>query len=108
MEQLFLLLGLAFAANKIVTVIKGISAKSYNLAFTQVLVWVVGFFILLIATKAQVTQDLVVPGLSDPLGDLDFFSVIVLALVTGSTGSVVYDFKKAIDTSDSASEPRLL
>lgn len=108
MEPLLLLLGLAFAANKIVTVIKYLASSNKNAAITQLVVWAVGFVILLLAGNATVTEDLVVPGLSEPLGDLDFGSFLIVALITGSSGSVVYDFKKAIDRTDSAAEPNLL
>ena len=108
MEPLLLLLALAFAANKIVSVIKSLASPDKNAALTQLLVWVVGLVVLILAGNASVTEHLVVPGLSDPLGDLDFPSYLVLALISGSTGSVIYDFKKAIDNGDSAAEPRLL
>jgi hypothetical protein len=108
MEPLLLLLGLAFAANKIVSVIKSLASPDKNTALTQLLVWVIGLFVLILAGNASVTEHLVVPGLSEPLGDLDFASYVIVTLITGSSGSVVYDFKKALDNTDSAGEPRLL
>jgi hypothetical protein len=108
MEPLLILLGLAFAANKIVSTIKNLTtAETRGSAVTQVVVWAAAFGMLLLAGEASVTEGLIVPGLSEPLGELDFPSFVVLGLIAGSTGSVVYDFKKAIDNTDSAGEPAL-
>ncbi len=109
MEPLFILLGLAFAANKLVSTLKNLTtSNTRGAAVTQFVVWLAAFGMLLLAGSAEVTEDLIVPGLSQALGDLDFASFVVLGLITGSTGSVVYDFKKALDVNDSAAEPSLL
>lgn len=107
MEAVAILAGLAFAGNKTVSVIKGATAKDWKFVFTQVLVWVVMFGVIVLAAHAQITEDLVVPALGIALGSVDFASQFMLAWILGSSGSVVWDFKKAIDQTDSAREPTL-
>ncbi len=105
--ELALLLGLAFAANKAVSVLKSLLSPDRNAAITQVIVWGFAFGFLLLGSEAEVLEGLIVPGLSAPLGTLDIPSIALLALVSGSTGSVVYDFKKAFDNTDTAAEAPL-
>lgn len=106
---MILLLMLAAAINKTVSVIKAIG-KDTNLVVTQLVVWAVGIVGILLASQAEVMASLVIPGIgiTDPLGELDFASLVVLGWVLGSTGSFAYDFKKARDSNDSAREPALL
>jgi energy-converting hydrogenase Eha subunit G len=108
MEEIAILAGIAFAVNKTVSVIKAITNKDINAAVTQVAVWVVGFIAVLLAAHAQLTENLVVPGLTVSLGALDWPSQLLVAWILGSTGSFAFDFKKAFDSSDSAAEPSLL
>ena len=108
MEPLLILLGLAFTANKIVSTAKNATNPgTRGDALTQLVVWVVAIGVLFLAGEAEVTEALLVPGLAEPLGELDAWSFIVLGLIAGSSGSVVYDFKRALDGSDSATEPSL-
>lgn len=108
MEPILLFTMLALAANKIVAVIKGLVAGDRNLAVTQIVVWATALGVLLLAANAEVTSSVLLPFSPTPLGDLDLGSLLVAALIAGSTGSVIYDFKTAIDAGDSAREPRLL
>jgi len=108
MEEIALLAGLAFAINKTVSVIKAAANKDVNGAVTQVVVWVVGFIAIMLAAHAQLTETLVIPGLSQQLGSLDWPSLLLIAWILGGTGSFAFDSKKAIDGSDKAAEPSLL
>lgn len=108
MEIIAILAGLAFAINKTVSVIKGLTSADWNLVITQVAVWVVGFIGLTLAAEAEVTEALLVPGLTMSLGSMDWQSLALLAWVLGSSGSFAFDFKKAIDNTDSSVEPSLL
>lgn len=108
MEEIALLAGLAFAINKTVSVIKAAANKDVNGAVTQFVVWIVGFIGIMLAAHAQMTQDVIIPGLTTPLGSLDWTSLLLIAWILGGTGSFAFDFKKAIDGSDKAAEPSLL
>jgi hypothetical protein len=108
MEAVVIFAGLAFAINKTVSVIKGLLNKEWNTVVSQAVVWVVGFVGLSLAAHAAVTEAFALPGFTEPLGSLDAASLGLLAWVLGSTGSFAYDFKKAIDGSDSAVESKIL
>lgn len=105
--EVFTLLTLAALVIKIVTVIKSIG-KDNNMVLTQLVVWVVGIAVLILAANAEITEGIVVFNGAPPLGDLDFGSIVLAGLALGSTGSFAYDYKKARDSSDSATEPALL
>lgn len=108
MEEIALLAGLAFAINKTVSVVKSALNKDVNAAVTQLVVWVIGFIVISLAAHAQLTENLVVPGLTVALNNLDWQSLVLVAYILGGTGSFAFDFKKAFDSSDSAAEPSLL
>lgn len=99
---------LAALVIKIVSVVKAIG-KDNNIVATQVVVWAVGIIVLFLAGEADVTSGMVIPGFSDiHLGDLDAASIVLAGLALGSSGAFAYDVKKAVDNSDSATEPALL
>ena len=108
MEQVSVLVALAFAVNKVVSTVKDATNRQWNGVITQVAVWVLAFLAIVLAAHSQLTQNLPLPGVGLPLSTLDWPSQVLLALFAGSTGSVVFDFKKAFDSTDSAAEPTLL
>ncbi len=99
-------IGLLALITKVVTIIKAIG-KNNNMVITQLLVWGVGFGILLLAANAEISSGFS-PFPGHTLGSLDVASLLLASMMTGSTGSVVYDFKKARDNSDTAAEPSLV
>lgn len=103
-----LLLAIAFAINKTVSTVKALANRDWNASLTQAVVWVVGFAGLSLAAHAQVASGLSVPGVSQPLGSLDWASLVLLAWVLGSTGSFGYDALRAVDNTTSGAEPKLL
>lgn len=108
MESVIIFAGLAFAINKTVSVIKALANQDWNTVITQAVVWLVGFGGLSLAAHASVTENFALPGFTEPLGSLDWGSLALFAWVLGSTGSFAYDWKRAVDDSDSAAEPKLL
>lgn len=108
MEAVVIFAGLAFAINKTVSVIKALFNKDMNTVVTQAVVWATGFAGLSLAAHAAVTEAYALPGFTEPLGSLDAASLGLLAWILGATGSFAYDFKKAVDGSDSAVEPALV
>ncbi len=106
--EVALLLALAFAINKTVTVVKSLANKDWNTPVTQLVVWVVGFAGLTLAAHADVTQALTIPGVDTALGTLDSASLVLLAWILGATGSFGYDTLKAVDNTTSSAEPQLL
>jgi hypothetical protein len=109
MEPLIVLAGLAFLANKAVSTLKyALTPARRGDAFTQVVVWAFAIGTIVLASLAEVTETLVIPGTHDALGNLDLPSLILVGLMAGASGSTVYDFRKAIDNTDTANEPSLL
>lgn len=102
------LAALAALVTKFTTWLKFVRAKDWNATLTQAAVWAVGIGVAMIAAQADVAQGLTVFG-NNLLADLDVWSQVLVGLGLGSAGSVVfYDYRKALDGSDSAKEPPLL
>lgn len=99
------LAALAALVIKIMTVVKAIG-KDNNMVITQAATWAVSIGVIILAAHAKVTSDIVVFG-AYTLGSLDAGSLILAGLSLGSSGSFLYDYKKARDNNDSATEPSL-
>jgi hypothetical protein len=98
---------LAALVVKVTSVLKYLSAGKTREAITQLIPWLAGVVTVMVAAQANVSEGLVVFG-ELALGQLNVWSQILAGLALGSGGSLVYDFKKAVDNSDSAAEPPLL
>jgi glutamine amidotransferase PdxT len=99
------LIALAALVAKIVSVVKYAQARDGAAVGTQLAVWGTGVGVIALAAQADVAASIEVVGTT--LGALDFPSQILVGLSLGSFGSQVYDFKRAIDGTDSAREPSL-
>lgn len=108
MEEFATLAALAALAVKITSLIKYVTAAQFREAVTTLVPWLGAFVALLLGAEADATAGLVIPGLTEVLGNLDIASLALAATAIGSTGSVAFDFKKALDHTDSAQEPPLL
>lgn len=106
MEALAIAALLAFAG-KLTDVAKFIRAKDWNATGTQLVAWIAGGATLALGAASSVTDGIVIPGLGVAIGDLDFWSIILLGASGTSLFSVAYDFKKAFDGNDSAKTPPL-
>lgn len=106
MLQAFTAATLLALAAKVTSVIKYATAGQWRDVATQLVTWVVTVAALLIGAQAEVAQGIVIWG-ERTLADLDVWSLILVGLSIGSGASFAYDFKKAIDGTDSASEPPL-
>ena len=62
---------------------------------------------LLLGAAADATSGLMLPGLDITLGAADVASLALVATALGSSGSLAFDFKKALDNDDTAAEPAL-
>ena len=87
---------------------KLVTNKDWNGLLTQLWVYVLGIVIFVIAGNANAFEGLTVPGMVEPLGSLDILSLCLIGLCVASFGSVVFDFKKAFDGTDSAKTPPLI
>lgn len=92
---------------KFVDFSKQVTNKDWNAALTQVYMWLAGLVAVLLGANADAFEAIIIPGMEKPLGDLNFWSLVIIGLSFTSVGSVAYDFKKAFDNSDSAKMPPL-
>lgn len=104
--EVFSLVTLTTLVAKVMSFVKYLTGAQYREAGTQALTWLAGVLVVVVASAADVTQDLVIFG-EMVLEDLSGLSQILAGLSLSSTASFAYDFKKALDNSDSASEPPL-
>lgn len=107
MEDVTTLAALAALAFKVTSLAKFIVAGQFRQAITTLIPWAAAFGVLLLGAQADATAAMVLPGFSQTLGHLDVASLFLAATALGSTASVVYDFKSAIDNHDTAVEPPL-
>jgi hypothetical protein len=107
MEDFATLAALAALVLKVTSLIKYLTAGMIREAVTTLVPWVAAFGVLVLAGQADATAALVLPGMKTVIGDMDIASLLLAAPVLGASASVVFDFKKAIDGTDSAAEPKL-
>jgi hypothetical protein len=91
---------------KVTSVLKYLTASEWREAATQAATWIAGIAVVWVASQASATQAFTIWG-EITLGSLDIWSVILAGVALASGASVVYDFKKARDNTDSAAEPKL-
>lgn len=108
MEDIATLAALSALALKVTSLLKYLTASHFREAVTTLIPWGAAFVVLLLGAEADATAAIVIPGLSQTLGTLDVASLLLVATAIGSTGSVAFDFRKAIDGTDSAREPALM
>lgn len=98
---------LAFAALLVALINFGryLSGRDWNAAMTQLTAWLAGVVVMILASETDWASGIDVAGV--PLGSLNTASLILLGFTVASTGSVIVEFKKAIDTTDSAKKPDL-
>lgn len=99
-------LTLAALGWKLTSFAKLLSAKDWNGALTTVIPWASMLVVLLLASQEDHLAGITVWGEIN-LGTLSFSGLVLAAMSLGSSGSVGYDIKSALDGSDSAKEPEL-
>lgn len=103
--EVFSLAILAALVGKVVTVLKAVG-KDWNMVGTQVAVWAVGIAVVALGAHTSWAGTIVIQNIG--LGDMNAADLVFLGLGLGAGISQVYDFKKARDNTDTASEPPLL
>lgn len=99
------LAALAALAAKLVSAVKYLLAGEVGQFATQAVVWVVGALVVMVAAQADIAAGIVIGD--TPLAALDVWSQILVGLQLSSSAAFAYDFKKALDNTDSSSEPAL-
>jgi hypothetical protein len=104
--EVFSAASLAALVWKFISVVKMVTGKDLTGVVTQALTWAAGIIAVVLAAQADVSASLTVFG-GQALGALDGWSQILAGLALASAASATYDVKKAIDNTDSSSEPKL-
>jgi hypothetical protein len=91
----------------LMNLVKYLRARDWNGIITLLTGWLVGFLAVWLFGSTDWGQTLTVGGTKT----LDLLSIgekVIVGLVVVSAGSVLFDFKKSFDNSDSASTPPLV
>lgn len=109
MDKAMLLVVLATLGSKVTDFLKFLRNKDWNAAVTQLVVWASGAVVMFMASVAKVVHDVEIPSLNGvTFGSLDGGSKILVGTAITSLLSVGYDFKKALDNTDTAKTPPLM
>lgn len=100
------LVALALLGSQVVAFIKFIVAGDKNGIVTTLTVWVASVVVLLAFANSKFAG--AIPVGDYTLDTLDTWSTILVGLCVGGTGSGLYNFRKAIDNTDTAKEPNLI
>lgn len=107
MDDFATLAALAALAYKVTSLLKYATSGQVRSAVTTVVPWAAGFLVLLVGAQADATAAIMLPGLREPLGQLDVWSLMLAGTTIGAVGSAGYDLKSAVDNTDTAVEPPL-
>jgi hypothetical protein len=91
---------------KFVDFLKFCRVKDWNSAGTQAVAWLAGILAITLFANSDFSAGIDLGGRS--LGSLNFVSQVIVGLSATSLFSAFYDFKRAIDGTDSAKTPALI
>lgn len=85
---------------------KHLTNRDLSSVLTQVVAWTAGFGAIVLFAHSGFAPRLTIHGIN--LARASGVDQLLFGLTIGSTGSSLYDFKRAIDGSDSAATPPLI
>lgn len=91
---------------KIVDFAKQVRVRDWDSVVTQAVTWGAGVAVGFILAHSDFGSSVPIAGTN--LGHMNSWSVVLVGLTIASTGSVAYDYKRALDRSDSAAMPSLV
>lgn len=91
---------------KIVDFLKAVRVRDVNAVFTQATAWGAGVLVIFLLAATDFASGVRVGDTN--LDALNTPSLILVGLTVASAGSVLYDYKRAIDNTDSAAQPSLV
>lgn len=104
--EVFSLVIMAALIGKVMTTVKGVVNKDWNLSGTTVGIWIVGWVVAALGAHTSWASTVVIQNVAlDKMNTADLF---FLGASLGSGVSQVYDAIKARDNTNSAAEPKLL
>ena len=90
---------------KLVDFVKYLRNGEWNGVVTLLLKWAAGIGAVLVFLQTEWADEITIG--SETLDELSTASMIVFGFAASSVAAVVYDFKKAVDDTDTASTPKL-
>lgn len=99
------LAGIGALAAKVLDVLKFAQASNWNGVVTQFAAWTSGVMAVLLGAQTDFAAGMQLGEFS--LADLNFASQVFVGLLATSVLSITLDFRKALDSTDSAAMPSL-
>lgn len=91
----------------LVSFVKFVRAKDVNSALTMLVSWIIGIALVFVAAESDLFGRIaIIPGVP-PLDNINNASKVLIGMMFLSLGREVYQFRKAIDNSQSAEEPAI-
>ena len=100
------LIAMAALVFAIINFVKYVKAGDTNGIVTQLSVWAAGVAVVLLVAQTDLATRIAVGD--EPLSALNVWSLLFVGLTIGSTGTLLNDFKKAFDNTDSAHTTSLI
>lgn len=91
---------------KVLDFVKALKNQDSNAIVTQLGVWIAGVGVIFLLGSTDFASGVEVAGYT--LDSLNAWSLVFLGLTVGSTGSLIFDFKKSFDNTDSSRQEPLL
>lgn len=101
--DVFLFLAFGALVYTFVIFLKNLSAQQWGPAATQLITWLAGIGGMFVLAQTQFATGISVGGVA--LDRLDFWPTVMLGLMAAAPMSLLHEFKKAIDRSDTAAVP---
>ena len=106
MEQLLPVALVGALVYALINFLKQLTNKQWSAALTQVCTWLGGVIVVVLASRSSFGPNVVVAGV--PLSAANAADLAIIGLSASSLFSAFYDFKRAVDNTDSASTSSLL
>lgn len=100
------LVALGLVVYAFVNLVKQLRARNWNAVLTLVSAWVIGFVAVWLFAETRWGDTIVVGDVA--LGALNVGELVIVGLVVMAAGSFGYDFKAAVDNTDTAKTPPLV
>lgn len=105
MDSLTPILLLAALTTKATSLLKFINAKEWSRVVAQLLAFALGIGVMFLVKAGGLANGLVIAGHN--VSDLNGWGTAIAGIIGASVGSTIYDFRAAVDNTDSAAEPSL-
>lgn len=92
----------------VINFIKFLRNGDWNGVITQLAVWVAGVVVIMFAAQTQWAAEIGSALFGTSLAMMDLWSQFFIGLCVGGLATVTNEFKKALDSGDSAKKPPML